>query len=73
MMADAAAAERSSGYVRGGISPFGQRKPLRTFLDESAFLFDEINVSAGRRGLELVVAPQALVDVLDATVANLSA
>jgi Cys-tRNA(Pro)/Cys-tRNA(Cys) deacylase len=71
VMADPAVAERSSGYVRGGISPFGHRKPLRTFVDETAFLFDEVNVSAGRRGLELVVAPQALIEVLGATAADL--
>jgi Cys-tRNA(Pro)/Cys-tRNA(Cys) deacylase len=72
-LAEVSAAERSSGYVRGGISPFGQRKPLRTFIDETAFVFAEINVSGGRRGLELVVAPQALVDVLGAVTADLSA
>jgi len=71
-MADPADAERSTGYIRGGISPFGQRRRLRTFLDETAFVFDEINVSGGRRGLEITVAPQALVELLDATVADLA-
>lgn len=71
-MAAVADAERSSGYVRGGISPFGQKRRLRTFVDETAFVFDEVNVSGGRRGLELVVAPRALVDVLDAVVADIA-
>lgn len=71
-MADVAKAERSSGYVTGGISPFGQRKPLRTFLDETAFIFDAINVSGGRRGMEIALAPQDLVDVLQAVVAPIS-
>ncbi len=71
-MADIAKAERSSGYVAGGISPFGHRKPIRTFLDETAFIFDAINVSGGRRGMEITLAPQALVDVLHATVAPIA-
>jgi Cys-tRNA(Pro)/Cys-tRNA(Cys) deacylase len=65
-MAEPAAAERSTGYVLGGISPFGQKRPLPTFVDETAQVFDEIMVSAGRRGLEVAVAPAALADVLDA-------
>jgi len=68
-MADPAAAERSSGYVRGGISPFGQRRRLPTVLDASALSHAGILVSAGRRGLQVVVAPADLVSVLDATVA----
>ncbi|MFE9421796.1 Cys-tRNA(Pro) deacylase [Kitasatospora sp. NPDC006697] len=60
-MADPAAAERSSGYVRGGISPLGQRKALRTVVDEGALAFDTVYVSAGRRGLEVELAPADLV------------
>jgi len=71
-MADVAKAERSSGYVAGGISPFGHRKSLRTFLDETALVFDAISVSGGRRGMEITLAPQALVDVLRATVAPIA-
>ena len=55
-MATPAAAERSSGYVTGGISPFGQRKKLRTFVDGSAERFDTVFVSAGRRGLQMSLA-----------------
>ncbi len=72
-MADPATAERSTGYVVGGISPFGQRKPLRTFIDETAELFDLINVSGGRRGVEIRLAPTDLVAVLDAVVAEIAA
>jgi Cys-tRNA(Pro)/Cys-tRNA(Cys) deacylase len=59
-MADPRAAERATGYVTGGISPLGQRRPLPTVVDESALAHETIHVSAGRRGLELELAPADL-------------
>jgi Cys-tRNA(Pro)/Cys-tRNA(Cys) deacylase len=71
-MADPAAAERSSGYVVGGISPLGQKTRLRTVVDASALGFDTVHVSGGRRGLSLELAPADLVRLTAATVADVS-
>ena len=71
-MATPTVAERRTGYVVGGISPFGQRQRQRTFVDESALLYDRIHVSGVRPGLEVVVAPAAFETVLDATFADLT-
>lgn len=65
-MADPAAAERSSGYVVGGISPLGQRRPLPTVVDESALGYSTVFVSAGRRGLQVELAPSDLVALTNA-------
>lgn len=51
-----------TGYIRGGCSPIGMKKPLPTFVHESALLYDTIYVSAGVRGLQLCLDPQALID-----------
>ena len=72
-MAPPALAERLTGYVVGGISPLGQRKRLPTVLDASAPGCERIYVSAGRRGLQVGVAPADLVRLLQATVAALAA
>ena len=71
-MAPAADAERSSGYVVGGISPIGQRKALPTALDETAQLYDVIYVSGGRRGLDIGLAPVDLAAITHATVAAIA-
>ena len=69
VMADPAAAERSTGYVVGGISPIGQRKPLPTVLDATAMDHPTVLVSGGRRGFDLELDPADLVTVTGATVA----
>lgn len=71
-MADTARAEKVTGYVAGGISPLGQRKRLPTFLDESATEHDTVFVSAGRRGLEIELAPADLVALTGADVRSLA-
>lgn len=62
-LADAALAQRLTGYVLGGISPVGQRKALVTVLDESAQSLETIYVSGGRRGLDLGIAPADLLAI----------
>jgi Cys-tRNA(Pro)/Cys-tRNA(Cys) deacylase len=64
-------AERVTGYVAGGISPLGQRRALPTLLDESALAHETVFVSAGRRGLELELAPSDLVALTRAQVRRL--
>ncbi|MFD6278327.1 Cys-tRNA(Pro) deacylase [Streptomyces sp. NPDC060209] len=68
-MADPTAAERTTGYVRGGISPLGQRRRLRTVLDASAGSHPTICVSAGRRGLEVELSPSDLATLTEASLA----
>ncbi len=71
-MADPARAERSSGYVVGGISPLGQRAVLRTAVDETAELYATVLVSAGRRGLSVELAPADLLRLTAAVVADIA-
>ena len=71
-MAEAGAAERATGYVAGGISPLGQRRALPTVVDASALDHETIHVSAGRRGLELEIAPTDLVELTGARVAPIA-
>jgi Cys-tRNA(Pro)/Cys-tRNA(Cys) deacylase len=72
-MADRAAAERSTGYVVGGISPLGQRRPLPTVVDDSALAWDRVLCSAGRRGLEVALAPADLIRLTNAVTADILA
>lgn len=68
-LAEPAAAERATGYVVGGISPLGQRRRHRTVVDDSALELETVYVSAGRRGVDLGLAPADLVRLLDARTA----
>ncbi|WP_137046199.1 Cys-tRNA(Pro) deacylase [Pseudolabrys sp. FHR47] len=70
-MMGAADAERITGYHVGGISPFGQKKRARAFIDQSALQFPTILCNGGRRGLQVELAPADLVRVLNATAADI--
>ena len=56
----------TTGYIRGGCSPIGMKKPFPTYIHESALLYDYIYISAGQRGLQFKIAPQALIDFVGA-------
>jgi Cys-tRNA(Pro)/Cys-tRNA(Cys) deacylase len=71
-MADVGDAERATGYVVGGISPVGQKRAHPTVIDEAARLFDTVYVSGGRRGLDVEIAPADLVEVTEASLADIS-
>jgi len=71
-LADPGTAERATGYVVGGISPIGQRRRLTTVLDAGASAFDAVFVSAGRRGLQIELAPADLVAATGAVVAPIA-
>jgi Cys-tRNA(Pro)/Cys-tRNA(Cys) deacylase len=72
-MAERAAAERSTGYVIGGISPLGQRRPLPTVVDASALSWDRVLCSAGKRGWDVSLAPRDLVRLTNAITVDICA
>ena len=71
VLADPREAERTTGYVVGGISPLGQRRRLVTLIDESALSHASVYVSAGRRGLDIALSPQDLIQLTRARVARI--
>lgn len=63
--------EPLTGYIRGGCSPVGMRKKLPTYIDETALVFERISVSAGRRGIQVLLDPSDLAGIADADFADL--
>jgi Cys-tRNA(Pro)/Cys-tRNA(Cys) deacylase len=70
-MAEPAAAQRTTGYVVGGISPLGQRKALPTVIDDSALTWQKVVCSAGKRGWDVAIAPRDLVALTKAVTADI--
>ena len=64
--------EAVTGYVRGGCTPIGMKKPFPTLIDETAQLYDEIGVSAGQRGCQILLAPEDLINYVNCTVCDLT-
>lgn len=62
-----------TGYIRGGCSPIGMKKKYPTFIDETCILFDEIAVSAGERGHQMIVSTQGLAALVDAQIVDIIA
>lgn len=60
-----------TGYIRGGCSPIGMKRKFRTFIDETVLLYEKVYVSAGLRGLQLIIKPQDLIKASDAMTADL--
>ena len=60
-----------TGYIRGGCTPIGMKKKFRTFIDETALLYDKICISGGQRGVQIKLAPQDLITITDAVAVDL--
>lgn len=61
----------TTGYIRGGCSPIGMKKKFPTFIDETALLYEEISISAGMRGCQMILSPQNLIDFTEATICDI--
>ncbi len=61
-----------TGYIRGGCSPMGMKKKYPTYVDETSILFDEITVSAGVRGCQIIINPELLIEYVNASVCDLT-
>ena len=72
-MADIVKAERATGYIKGGVSPFAQKKRLATVVDASALTLESMLVSGGKRGLDIELAPQDLINTCQAIATDILA